>query len=68
MTIGVLAGIPLALGATRLLRGQLHHIDVMDPLVLAISLVVLTVSATAAALVPAIRAARVSPIVALQQA
>jgi predicted permease len=65
--LGVIVGVPLALAATRLLRNQLHDIDPADPMVIAVSLIVLTLSAILAALIPAIRAARVSPVVALQQ-
>ena len=65
--IGVIVGVPLALGATRLLQDQLHEIDPADPLVIAVCLAVLAVSALAAALLPAWRASRVEPLVALRQ-
>ena len=65
--LGVLIGVPLALGATRLLQSQLHDVDAADPLVIALCLAVLSLSAVLAALLPALRAARVAPLVALRQ-
>jgi predicted permease len=65
--LGVAAGVPLALGATRLLQGQLHGVSSADPLAIGIALIVLGVSATLAALLPALRASRVAPLVALRQ-
>jgi hypothetical protein len=64
---GVLIGIPLALAAARLIRNQLHGIETTDPAALAGALVILTAAGLLAALIPALRAARVSPIVALRQ-
>jgi predicted permease len=65
--LGVIAGVPLALSATRLLRSQLHGIEPTDPLSIAIALAVLAASAFVASALPALRAARVAPIVALRQ-
>ena len=65
--IGVLVGLPLALAAARLLQGQLHGISSADPVALGLSLSVLVVSATLAALLPAFRASRVAPLVALRE-
>ncbi len=65
--LGVVAGVPLALAATRLLESQLHNIDPADPLVIGVCLLVMSGSAAIAALVPALRAARVAPLVALRQ-
>jgi predicted permease len=64
--VGAAIGLPLALGAARLLRAQLHEIGAVDPISIALVLVVLALSASAAALVPAVTAARVSPLVALR--
>jgi predicted permease len=65
--LGALAGIPLALGATQLLKGQLHGISAADPTAIVLALLVLTASAAIAALLPALRASRVTPLVALRQ-
>jgi predicted permease len=63
---GIVVGVPLALAASRLLRGQLHDVPPMDSGSIAAALIVLAASAVVAALVPALRASRVSPLVALQ--
>jgi predicted permease len=65
--IGVVAGVPLAVGASQLLRNQLHGIGTADPVAIGVALLVLGMSALLAALVPAVRAARVAPLVALRQ-
>lgn len=65
--LGVIAGVPLALAATRLLQSQLHDIDAADPLVIGVCIAVLSLSAVLAALFPALRAARVAPLEALRQ-
>jgi predicted permease len=65
--IGMIIGVPLALGATRLLQDQLHDVNPRDPLVIGVCLAVLALSAIAAALLPAWRASRVEPLVALRQ-
>jgi predicted permease len=65
--IGLVVGIPVALAATRLLRSQLHGVHPADPVVMGAALVVLTVSAIVAALIPAMRASRIDPLVALRQ-
>jgi predicted permease len=64
--VGVAIGLPLALASTRLLRTQLHGIDSIDPVSIAVAVGVLSSSAVVAVLIPALRAARVSPIVALR--
>ena len=56
--IGVLVGVPLAIGASRLLRHQLYDISATNPSAFAVALGVLMVSAVVAALVPAWRASR----------
>jgi len=65
--IGILIGVPLAIGASRLLRNQLYGISATNPSAFAVALGVLVVSAIAAALVPAWRASRVEPLLALRQ-
>jgi predicted permease len=63
---GVLAGVPLALASTRFLRAQLHGVELLDPASIVVALGVLAFSAAVAALLPALNASRVSPLVALR--
>jgi predicted lysophospholipase L1 biosynthesis ABC-type transport system permease subunit len=67
VVIGVVIGIPLAFVTTRLLRSQLHGIGSADPVALGSALFVLSTSTLLAALLPALRATRVAPLVALRQ-
>jgi putative ABC transport system permease protein len=63
---GISAGILGALALTRLLRSQLFEISPTDPLsLLAVSLIVVLVS-LAACWIPALRAARIDPVIALR--
>jgi predicted permease len=64
--VGLVIGLPLALASTRLLRAQLHDVPTADPVSLIIAVSVLTLSAIVAVMVPAARASKVSPIVALR--
>ena len=64
--IGLLAGIPLAYIAGRLLSGRIFGIGSFDLPVMAIAVVLLSLSAVAAALVPARRAASIEPMQALR--
>ncbi len=63
---GVILGVPLTFAGTRLLRGQLFNVRVIDPPSIMVALVVLAVSAVLAGLVPALRASRVAPQIALR--
>ena len=64
--IGILVGVPLTLAASRVIRNQLHGIAATDPTAFGAALVVLGIGALAAALLPALRASRVEPLVALR--
>jgi ABC-type antimicrobial peptide transport system permease subunit len=66
MAAGLAIGLPASLAAARVIRGQLYEVSVVDPLTIAVVTVVLALSATIAALVPASRAARVAPLEALR--
>jgi ABC-type antimicrobial peptide transport system permease subunit len=64
--IGLGVGIVLAAGAGQLLRSQIFGVSPLDPLTFISVIVLLAAVAFVAAWLPARRAARVDPIVALQ--
>jgi len=66
VAIGVVAGVLIALAATRLIVSFLFGVTATDPVTLALSCLALAVVAMAAALVPAWRAAAVDPLQALR--
>jgi predicted permease len=63
---GVVVAIPAALALTRLVRAQLYQVVPYDPLSVAVSTVALTAVALLAGYIPAERATRVNPILALR--
>jgi ABC-type antimicrobial peptide transport system permease subunit len=63
---GILLGIAAAAAATRLMRGMLHGVTPGDPWTFVTVGVGLTLVAALASLVPAVRATRVDPVVALK--
>ena len=64
--LGIAAGVPLAMAATRLIESQLYGVSPLDPLVLAAVSLLLTSVALLAAWSPAHRAAHVNPTEALR--
>ena len=64
--IGLALGLPLAAGAGRLLSSQLYGVRWWDPLALGVAAGALAVCSFAAAIIPANRAASISPINALR--
>ena len=63
---GLLAGSVIAVAAARLARGWLVNVSASDPLTFASAAVFLAVVAALASYVPALRAMRVDPVVALR--
>ncbi len=66
VAVGLLLGIPLAIGAGRLMASQLYGISHWDPLSLSIAVGALAFCAFIAAIIPAGRAAAIEPMKALR--
>jgi putative ABC transport system permease protein len=64
--IGIAVGVPCALAATRLIRRLLFNVTLHDPITLALVPLVLMVVAALASYIPARRAMKVDPMVALR--
>ena len=66
LAIGLAVGVPAALAAGRYISSQLYGIDPRDPTIAIATVVLLTVVSAAAGLIPARRASRIDPILALR--
>jgi len=66
LAIGLAVGIPAAIGAGRYISAQLYGIQPNDPLIAISTTVLLAVVSAAAGLIPARRASRIDPILALR--
>jgi len=64
--VGLVLGLPLAIGAGRLLSAQLYGVKYWDPLALGVAGIALAICAFIAAIIPAARAASISPMSALR--
>ena len=64
--VGLCIGLPLAFAGSQLIGSQLYGVDSTDVGVLGVTAMVLLASTVAAAIIPARRAARVDPLVALR--
>jgi ABC-type antimicrobial peptide transport system permease subunit len=64
--IGLILGLPLAIGAGRLISAQLYGVSFWDPLALSLAATSLAICAFFAAIIPAGRAASISPTKALR--
>jgi hypothetical protein len=64
--LGLLLGIPLAIGAGRLIASQLYGVTNWDPIALGVALCSLAVCAFLAAIIPAARASSIDPMRALR--
>ena len=63
---GLLLGVPLAIGAGRLIAAQLYGVSFWDPIALSVACGSLALCALIAALIPAVRAASIPPMRALR--
>ncbi len=66
VAFGLLLGLPLAVGAGRLLAWQLYGVPFWDPIALGLASSALAICAFFASVIPALRAASISPIRALR--
>jgi predicted permease len=64
--IGLLVGIPLAIAAGRLIAAELYDVSSWDPLALTLAALALALCSFVAAVIPALRAASISPMSALR--
>ena len=63
---GIIIGVPLALGGTHLVRSMLFGLGFADPVAILFAVTVLTIVAALAGFLPAWRASRVDPMIALR--
>ena len=66
LVIGLVVGLAAALGLTRVLRNVLIGVSPADPVSFALAAMVLSITAVCGTLLPALRAMRVDPLVALR--
>jgi ABC-type antimicrobial peptide transport system permease subunit len=66
VAIGLVVGLPLTVAAARFMAAQLYGVKFWDPFALTIGAGALAVSAFVAAILPALRAAAISPMRALR--
>jgi ABC-type antimicrobial peptide transport system permease subunit len=66
VAIGLAVGVPAALALGRYVGGQLYGIQPNDPWMAIATLMLLTIVSAAAGLIPAHRASRIDPILALR--
>ena len=66
LTLGLALGLPLTIAITRLIRQQLYGVSALDPVTFSASIAVVAAITVIAAWLPARRAARVDPMIALR--
>jgi ABC-type antimicrobial peptide transport system permease subunit len=66
LVIGLAVGIPAALALARYVSSQLYGVQARDPQTAVATMVLLTIVSAAAGLIPARRASRIDPILALR--
>jgi predicted permease len=67
LAIGLAVGIPTAMGLGQYVASQLYGIQARDPFIATSTVLLLTIVSAAAGLIPAQRASRIDPILALRQ-
>jgi ABC-type antimicrobial peptide transport system permease subunit len=67
LSIGLAIGIPAAIGLGRYVASQLYGIQARDPFIATSTVLLLTIVSVVAGLIPAQRASRIDPILALRQ-
>jgi putative ABC transport system permease protein len=67
LAIGLAVGVPAAIALGRYVAAQLYGIQASDPVIAGSTVLLLTIVSAAAGLIPAQRAGRIDPIVALRQ-
>jgi predicted permease len=66
IAVGMIAGIVATIALTRLIASRLYGLSATDPFTIAVALGILAVTALVAGYIPAARASRVNPVVALR--
>jgi predicted permease len=66
LSIGLAIGIPAAIGLGRFVATQLYGVKASDPWIAGVTMIVLIAAASAAGLIPAHRASRIDPMIALR--
>ena len=66
VALGLILGVPLAMGAGKLISAQLYGVRIWDPMALSVAAGALAACAFLAAIIPASRAAAISPMSALR--
>jgi ABC-type antimicrobial peptide transport system permease subunit len=66
-SVGIVVGLAVALGASQLVASLLYGVSPRDPLTYAAAAVMLVLAAVVASWLPAMRAARVDPMIVLRQ-
>jgi predicted permease len=66
LSIGLAVGIPAAMGLGRFVAAQLYGVKASDPWIAGVTMIVLIAAASAAGLIPAYRASRIDPMIALR--
>ena len=66
LIVGLVLGVPAAIGLTKYLESQLYGVQAYDQWVIFSAVVVLALTAAAAAYLPARRATQIDPLIALR--
>ena len=66
LSIGLAIGVPAAFGLARFVAAQLYGVKASDPQIAVATMLALIAASTAAGLIPAYRASRIDPILALR--